>query len=192
MRSLGRRLPRVTPDQLENIVRHIGQALRELASDRERLKRATLWAAVNWLLDAASLWCFLASLSVYVNPVVLYVAYGIGNVLATIPIAPSGLGLIETAVPLVLRSFGIPLKIGTLAVLGWRFLNFWVPIPVGAGAYVSLRVGRSSGLAGGREALRHMAEESRNRPATFERTGAGPASAQAAGGGPSAASPRPE
>jgi uncharacterized protein (TIRG00374 family) len=163
VRTLGRKLPRVSPDQLENVVRHIGQALRDLARDRERLKLAAMWAAVNWLLDATSLWCFLASLGVYVNPVYLFVGYGVGNVLAAIPITPAGLGFIESAVPLMLSSFGYPGGIATLAVIGWRFVNFWLPIPVGAGAYISLRVGRGSNFASRRQALRRMAEESRNR-----------------------------
>ena len=36
----------------------------------------------------------------------------------------------------------------TLGVLGWRLVNFWLPIPTGAIAYVSLKVEPHSGAAG--------------------------------------------
>jgi hypothetical protein len=38
-------------------------------------------------------------------------------------------------------------------VLGWRLVNFWLPIPVGAIAYVSLKVPRGAGLKAMRAAV---------------------------------------
>jgi hypothetical protein len=38
-------------------------------------------------------------------------------------------------------------------VLGWRLVNFWLPIPAGAGAYVSLKVPRGAGLTAMRAAV---------------------------------------
>jgi hypothetical protein len=43
--------------------------------------------------------------------------------------------------------------VATLGVLGWRLVNFWLPIPVGAIAYVSLKVPRGSGLKAMRAAV---------------------------------------
>ncbi len=168
VRFVGEKLPRVTPAQLEGIVRHIGQALRQLATDRQRLRRAVRWAATNWLLDAASLWCFLAAFSQYMNPVYVFVAWGVGNVLAALPFTPSGLGVVEALVPLLLHTFGARVGAATGAVIGWRLVNFWLPIPVGGGAYLSLRVGRHSSFASRRAALRQMAAESRERTEEFD------------------------
>jgi len=39
-----------------------------------------LWASLNWLLDAASLWCFVAAFGHLTNPIELFAAYGIANV----------------------------------------------------------------------------------------------------------------
>ena len=50
-----------------------------IASDPRRMRRALLWGWVNWLLGAASLWCFIASLGRYASPVVLFSAFGIAN-----------------------------------------------------------------------------------------------------------------
>ena len=159
VRGVARRIPRMSEERFEGLVRHIGQGLRALATDRELLRRALLWATLNWLLDAASLWAFIFAFGRFVSPVELLVAYGVGNVLAAIPITPSGLGLVETSVPLVLAGFGVPKGVSTLGVLGWRLVNFWLPIPVGAGAYISLKVQRGAGLRAQRRALSDMAHE---------------------------------
>ena len=142
VRWLGRRLPRVGADRLERAVRQVGDALTHLARSRAVLWRACLWAALNWLLDAASLWAFLAAFGWTVQPVELFVAYGVANVLAVIPIAPAGLGIIEATTASLLVEFGVPAAVATLGVLGWRLINFWLPIPVGAASYVSLRLPR--------------------------------------------------
>jgi uncharacterized protein (TIRG00374 family) len=151
-------VPRVKPDQIEAVLLRIGDSLRALGQSRERRNSAIVWAIANWLLDAASLWSFLAALGKYVNPVELFAAYGIANVLAVIPITPGGLGFVEASLPLVLTSFGVVKNVSLLGVLGWRLVNFWLPIPVGALCYVSLRVPRGQGLRGSRRALSDFVE----------------------------------
>jgi uncharacterized membrane protein YbhN (UPF0104 family) len=39
--------------------------------------------------------------------------------------------------------FGVPHQQAILAVLAYRFLNFWLPIPLGGAAYLSMGWGRS-------------------------------------------------
>jgi len=46
--------------------------------------------------------------------------------------------------------------VATLGVLGWRLVNFWLPIPAGAAAYVSLKVPRGAGLKAWRAAVSTM------------------------------------
>jgi uncharacterized protein (TIRG00374 family) len=161
VRSIGRRLPRISEERVESIVRHIGDSLRELWRNRAQLRLAIVWAAVNWLLDAACLWSFLAAFHRYVNPVELFAAYGIGNVLAVLPITPGGLGVIEATTIFVLKSFGVAYPIALEAVIGWRLINFWLPIPVGAGCYISLRAQLGQGRGVRRAALSAMVAESR-------------------------------
>ncbi len=145
VRAIGRRLPRVGADRLESVVHRLSDALANLAADRRLLRRAGFWAALNWLLDAASLWCFLAALGSYVEPFELFAAYGIANVLAVIPVTPGGLGVIDATAPALLISSGVPQAVAAFGVLGWRLVNFWLPIPTGALAYLSLRAPRHRG-----------------------------------------------
>jgi uncharacterized protein (TIRG00374 family) len=132
-----------------------------LAQDRAVLRRALVWAALNWLFDAASLWSFVSAFGHFVDPIELFAAYGIANVLGAIPITPGGLGVIEASAATLLVSFGVTRNIATLAVLGWRLVNFWLPIPLGGVAYISLRVPRGAGLRAQRQALVDMASEAK-------------------------------
>jgi hypothetical protein len=161
VRSVGRRIPRVGADRLERLVRQVGDSVVHLAQDRPLLKRALLWAGLNWLLDAASLWSFVTAFGHFVDPVELFAAYGIANVLGAIPITPGGLGVIEASAATLLVTFGVTRNIATLAVLGWRLVNFWLPIPIGGVAYISLRVPRGAGLRAQRQALVDMAAEAK-------------------------------
>ncbi len=93
----------------------------------------------------------------FANPVGLFAAYGIANVLGAIPVTPGGLGIIDTVTPVPLVGFGLTRSVATLGVLAWRLVNFWLPIPAGAVAYVSLKVPRGAGLRAMRRKVSEMA-----------------------------------
>ena len=156
LRSVGDRIPGLTGDRLEQAIREAGNSLAALARNRRVLAASLTWAALNWLLDAASLWCFVAAFGRFVNPAELFAAYGIANVARALPVTPAGLGVIDSVAPLLLVSFGVTRSVATLGVLGWRLVNFWLPIPARAAAYVSLKVPRGAGLKAIRAALATM------------------------------------
>lgn len=142
LRAVARKIPRVDEDAVASFVVHLVSRLREVGSEPSLLLPSVGWATANWLFDAASLWVFLYAFGhTLVSPIVLLVAYGVANVLAAIPITPSGLGVIETVLPSLLVGFGATRAIAVIAVVGWRLVNFWLPIPVGALSYLSLSVG---------------------------------------------------
>jgi uncharacterized protein (TIRG00374 family) len=145
LRAVGDRIPGLTGEGVERAFREAAASLSALGRDRRVLARSLTWASLNWLLDAASLWCFVAAFGRLVNPVELFAAYGIANVAGVLPVTPAGLGVIDSVAPLMLVSFGVTRSVATLGVLGWRLVNFWLPIPAGAAAYVSLKVPRGSG-----------------------------------------------
>jgi uncharacterized protein (TIRG00374 family) len=136
------RVPLLSEDRVGDFLHRVADRLQELLQDRRLLVRAGGWAAANWLLDAASLWVFLAAFGHRMGPDGLIVSYGIAYVLAAIPITPGGLGVIEAVLASMLVAFGAPSGEALLAVVSYRLVNFWLPIPVGALAYVSLRMDR--------------------------------------------------
>jgi uncharacterized protein (TIRG00374 family) len=137
---LGDHVPFTSGRVVTRTVHRIAKRLRELAADRALLRRAVAWAATNWLLDAASLWVFVAAFGYHVGPDGLLVSYGLANVLAAVPITPGGLGIIETVLTSSLVGFGAPRGIAILGVLSWRLVNFWLPIPLGGLSYLSVRL----------------------------------------------------
>ena len=153
---IGDRIPGLSGDRLEEVLLDTAAKLSALGRDRRTLVMSLTWASLNWILDAASLWCFVAAFGKFVNPVELFAAYGIANVAGALPLTPGGLGVVDSIAPLLLISFGVTRSVATLGVLGWRLVNFWLPIPAGAAAYVSLKVPRGAGLAAMRAAVSSM------------------------------------
>ncbi|MDQ6837344.1 MAG: YbhN family protein, partial [Actinomycetota bacterium] len=112
----------------------------QLGADKRLVVKATIWAALNWLLDAGSLYVFVGAFGHWVNPDGLVLAFSIAHVLAAIPITPGGLGLVEATLTSTLVGFNTPRGIAILGVIGYRLVNFWLPIPVGGLAYLSLHI----------------------------------------------------
>lgn len=138
--AIVRRIPLLDADRAPAVVEHLADRLRSLASQPGVLGRAIGWSAAYWLGSAASLWIFLAAFGHRADPVSMMVAFGLANVLAVIPITPRGLGVVEATLIPLLVGFGAARTEATIGVLAWRFVSFWLPIPAGALAYLSLRL----------------------------------------------------
>jgi uncharacterized protein (TIRG00374 family) len=158
LRVVARRLPFLDVDTVDAVVRRLAQRVDALMSDRALVRRAILWATANWLLDAASLWVFVAAFGFRVGIDGLIVSYGLANVLAAIPITPGGLGVVEAVLTSSLVGFGSPRGVAILGVIGYRLVNFWLPIPLGGLASISLRVAPGAPTRT-KEELRRLAEE---------------------------------
>lgn len=164
LRALVGRLPFLKPGAApaaDRLLHQIAARIRVMAADRALMRRAVLWAAANWLLDAASLFVFLAAFGHIEDPDGLLVAYGLAYVLAAIPVTPGGLGIVEGVLVPSLVGFGATRAVAVVAVIGYRLVNFWLPIPVGAGAYLSLRTGNGRRSAKRRLGLRRAVGEAR-------------------------------
>ena len=122
-------------------LRQIGSRLQDLIADRKLLKRVILWATINWLVDAASLWVFCRAFGGTLGIDALLVAFGLANVFAVIPITPGGLGIVEGVYTPTLVGFGLTRQAALLGVASYRLAQFWFPIVFGGLMYASLRVG---------------------------------------------------
>jgi uncharacterized protein (TIRG00374 family) len=134
-------LPRLDPDAAVQIVARFATRLTGLLEDRQLLRRSLLWATANWLFDAASLWVFLRAFGQTEGLRGLLVGYGLAGLLALLPLSPGGLGIVEGTLVSVLVGFGTPHANAVLGVITWRLAEFWLPIPLAALTYLSLRTG---------------------------------------------------
>jgi uncharacterized protein (TIRG00374 family) len=156
VRMVADKIPGLSGERVEQAIREAGETATVMARDKHVLVWSVVWASLNWLLDAASLWCFVAAFGRLVNPVELFAAYGIANVAGALPVTPGGLGVVDSVAPLLLVGFGVTRSVATLGVIGWRLVNFWLPIPAGAIAYASLKVKPHSRPWALRSAIRGM------------------------------------
>src|SRR5215472_14951384 len=153
LRTIADKIPGLSGERVEHAILDAARTFAAMARNKRVLSLALLWASLNWLLDAASLWCFVAAFGKLFNPVELFAVYGIANVAGALPITPGGLGVVDSPTPLLLVGFGVTRSVATLGVLAWRLVNFWLPIPTGALAYVSLKVKPDAGMQAMRNAL---------------------------------------
>ncbi len=144
IRSVSGHIRYVDADRFTSLVERLAKRFAVLVDDRPLLWRAGGWAAANWLLDAASLWVFVAAFSHFISPVDLLTAYGLANILAAIPITPGGLGVVEFVLVTMLAGFGLTDGQALSGVLAYRAVNFWLPIPFGGLAYASLELEQRS------------------------------------------------
>jgi uncharacterized protein (TIRG00374 family) len=142
IRRIAGRIRFLDADRTTALVERLAERFAVLMRDRSLTRRAIGWAAANWLLDAASLWVFVAAFSHFISPVDLLVAYGLANILAAIPITPGGLGVVEFVLVSMITGFGPTAGQALSGVLAYRAVNFWLPIPFGGLAYASLEFER--------------------------------------------------
>ncbi|MFI5696439.1 YbhN family protein [Kribbella sp. NPDC051586] len=117
----------------------VAQRLHDLLGEHEVRKAFLIWATLNWLLDAAVLWTFLAAYGEPIGPVPVLLAYCAANLAAVVPLTPGGIAVVEGIAISALIGFGVPGQVAVLAVLSWRLIQFWAPVPVAGLCYLSLR-----------------------------------------------------
>ena len=116
-------------------LRQIGERLEELIADRAAARGSCCGPALNWLLDAASLWVFLRAFGGTLDIDALLVAFGLANIVAVIPITPGGLGIVEGIYIPTLVGFGLTRRAATLGVASYRLAQYWFPILLGGVLY---------------------------------------------------------
>jgi hypothetical protein len=94
--------------------------------------KALLLALGNWLFDYLALLAAIAATSVPLRPTLVLLAYAASMVLGMIPITPGGLGFVEAGLTGLLTLSGIPAGPAAVAVLTYRLVSFWLPLPAGA------------------------------------------------------------
>lgn len=140
LRWIARRL-RQDEDRIGEVTRHLANRLEGLIRERVLLVRVFVWATANWVLDIAALWVFLRAFGGSIAIDGLVVAFGIANVLSSVPITPGGLGIVEGIYIPTLVGFGLGKSTATVGVLTYRVAQYWLPILIGGICYLSLRVG---------------------------------------------------
>lgn len=102
--------------------------------------KALLFALGNWLFDYLALLAAIAAVGSRPRPSLVLLAYTASMVLAMIPITPGGLGFVEAGLAGLLVVAGVDGGGAALAVLAYRLVAYWLPLPIGGvAAYLHRR-----------------------------------------------------
>ena len=132
--------PRVRP-RLTKVLVQGARRLDSLLGNAQFLRASIGWSVANWLLDAASLWLFLAAYGYRAQPLGMLVVYSVATLVASVPLTPGGLGVIEAVLIPALVALGSPHTTAVVGVISWRLFEFWLAIPLAGVVYVGLRLG---------------------------------------------------
>ncbi|MCX6363920.1 MAG: lysylphosphatidylglycerol synthase transmembrane domain-containing protein [Actinobacteria bacterium] len=85
--------------------------------------------------DFAALLLALYASGARVSPLLVLLAYAVAQILMIIPITPGGIGFVELGLVGFLGLAGVEAGPAVLATLAYRLVSYWLPLPIGAGAY---------------------------------------------------------
>jgi putative heme transporter len=95
---------------------------------------------ISWLADVAVLAIAFLALNATPPWTGLLLAYCAGQIAASVPVTPGGIGVVEGSITLALVAFGGDGTITLAAVLLYRLIAYWSCIPAGALTWLVLRV----------------------------------------------------
>ena len=107
---------------------------------RGRWLRALASAVGNRMFDYATLVAALMAVGAQANPALVLVAYVASIALALVPITPGGLGIVEAGLTTLLVLAGATADQAIVGTLLYRLMSYWLPIPVGAIAWLAWRL----------------------------------------------------
>jgi uncharacterized protein (TIRG00374 family) len=115
-----------------------------LLNERDLLRRslggawpqAVATAAGRWIFDFLSLYAALLAVGARPPLYVALLAYSAAQLLGQIPLTPGGLGVVEAGLTGALALAVVPAAPAALATLSYRLASYWLPLPVGLGAWL--------------------------------------------------------
>jgi uncharacterized membrane protein YbhN (UPF0104 family) len=131
------RVRRLLASARQALVGGIAEAVQLL---RVRDRQVLVGAFGYWAFDNAVLWATFHAVGASPEISIILMGYLIGQLGGLLPL-PGGLGGIDGGLLGTLVLYGVPVASTAAAVLAYRLILFWLPLVVGAFAFLSLRRG---------------------------------------------------
>jgi uncharacterized membrane protein YbhN (UPF0104 family) len=120
----------------------VGEGLRftaRLFASPSRGGLAVIGAAGFWAANIGILWASFKAFGVHVPLAVVVQGFFLGMVANLFPLAPAGVGAVDAGMIGAFVLFGLPEETVFPAVLVYRLIAFWMPLPPGIVAFFQLR-----------------------------------------------------
>ena len=88
----------------------------------------------RWLFEYLALLFTLVAIGASPDPALTLLAITVAELLSLVPLTPGGLGFVEAGLVGTLVAAGVDGQSALLATLVFRFVSFWLPLPIGLGA----------------------------------------------------------
>jgi len=117
--------------------RHVRRRAEAIALQSQQMLRGRqAWPTLAfsfgyWIVDTAVLYAMLWGLNQTPHIGAVLLASTVGRLLATIPITPGGIGIVEVAETAILSALGVNATLAALAVIAYRVISFWIVNLVG-------------------------------------------------------------
>jgi uncharacterized protein (TIRG00374 family) len=144
-RSVNRVLrPIVHRDVLSTSAAHafaaeMGEGFTTLRSNKRQLPLPLALAVINKLLLMLVLALSFLALGVPFSSGTVVAGFSIGHLFFYISPTPSGVGFVDSILPVALSSLNVPFSQAVLVVLVYRLVTFWLPLGAGAVAFRHLQ-----------------------------------------------------
>lgn len=129
------RRPYLSEQRARDFVHDLGEGAQAFRLAPNRLLPPAIYAAASMaLLVGIWLVVFLA-FGQAVSPGTLISVFSISYLFLIVSPTPAGIGFVEGAATLLLRSFGFSLESAAILVLAYRGVTYWIPLAVGGVAF---------------------------------------------------------
>jgi putative heme transporter len=126
------------PGQLSAPLGKVRERMRAVAPSRREWGAAAVASVGSWIADCGCLTFASLAVGAPVPWKGLLLAYCAAQLAVNLPITPGGLGVVEGSLTVALVAFGGGRAPVVAAVLLYRLISFWIPLPIGAGCYLAL------------------------------------------------------
>ncbi len=140
-------------DWAERTTREFSEAANTLNMHRTGMVKTIGIALSANIFEIAGLFAAFMAFHQWIGLGPLVAGYSVAFVLSIVVPTPRGIGVVESAVPLIYSSLGVPLEAATVVVLSFRFVSIWIPILLGFLLMQSMHL-RSSDDSGQESAAR--------------------------------------
>jgi uncharacterized protein (TIRG00374 family) len=134
-----RRKKTIELSSIDEWVDNLRAGIRPMTAKRGAVRTNVISAALWWAFDISCLAAVFAAYGDVPHLSSILIAYSVAYTLATFVPTPGGLGTVETLLIALLTTFNAEHVV--TCVLVYRVINFWLPIPFGAVAYLTIRRG---------------------------------------------------
>jgi len=129
------RRPYLSEQRARDFVHELGEGAQALRVSPNRLLPPAIYATASMaLLVGIWLVVFLA-FGEAVSPGTLISVFSVSYLFLIVSPTPAGIGFVEGAATLLLRSFGFSLESAAILVLAYRAITYWIPLAIGGVAF---------------------------------------------------------